>query len=145
MKIYTSYYYQLRNFPTNLVGLSTAMWPPKYITLGKKDDRGVIVIDCPPLKPGKECEGLCNGKCSPPHPQDCAFLQTYEAQLCKLDFNEFLNKLQKLKLQIEAGEQLDDVSFAIIVYEKWDKLCSERGPIQNWLRKNGIEVEEWHK
>jgi len=144
MKIYTSYWAMVRNFPKNLVGLNTTIWPPKWRPLGK-DKRGVIVVDCPPLKPGAECEGLCAGKCNPKHPSDCAFLKTYETQLCKFDFNEFLNKLEKLKLQIEAGELLDDVSFAIIVYEKWDNLCSERGPIQNWLRKNGIEVEEWQK
>ena len=34
MKLYTTYYYQIRNFPRNLIGLSTAMYPPKYIKLG---------------------------------------------------------------------------------------------------------------
>lgn len=144
MKIYTSYWAMVRNFPKNLVGLNTTIFPPKWRPLGQ-DNRGVWVIDCPPLKPGEECEGLCAGKCNPKHPEDCSFLQVYYQQLCKLDFNEFLDKLQKLKLQIEAGELLDNVSFAIIVYEKWDNLCSERGPIQKWLQENGIKIEEWHK
>ena len=144
MKIYTSYWAQVRNFPKNLVGLNTTIWPPKWRPLGK-DKNGVIVVDCPPLKPGAECEGLCCGKCEPKHPDTCSFLRVYSAQLFNLHFNDFLQSLEKLKLKICQNEQLDDVDFAIIVYEKWDNLCSERGPLQNWLQKNGIEVEEWHK
>jgi len=145
MKIYTSYYYQIRNFPPNLVGLSTAIWPPKYINLGEKDKRGVLVVDCPPLKPGAECEGLCAGKCNPKHPQDCSFLQVYYQQLCKLDFNDFINHLKKLKFEFCKNELLDDVDFALIVFETPTNPCSERFPLQNWMRKNGIEIEEWHK
>jgi hypothetical protein len=142
MKIYTSYWAMVRNFPKNLVGLNTTVWPPKWRPLGQ-DKRGVWVIDCPPLKPGIECDGLCNGKCEPKHPKDCQFLQTYYNQLCKLDFNNFLSHLEKLKLQIENGEQLDDVSFALIVFETPTNPCSERWKLQNWLKENGIEVEEW--
>lgn len=144
MKIYTSYWAQVRNFPKNLVGLNTTFWPPKWRPLGQ-DKRGVWVIDCPPLKPGKECEGLCAGKCEPKHPNDCSFLQVYYQQLCKLDFNDFLEHLKKLKLQIEKDEPLDDVSFALIVFETPQNMCSERQILQKWLQENGVEVEEWHK
>lgn len=34
MKLYTSYFAQLRNFPRNLVGLSTAVWNPKWLQSG---------------------------------------------------------------------------------------------------------------
>jgi len=142
MKIYTSYWAQVRNFPKNLVGLNTTVWPPKWRPLGQ-DKRGVIVVDCPPLKPGKECEGLCAGKCNPKHPEDCAFLETYYNQLCKINFNDFLQSLEKLKLQIEKGEALDDVSFALIVFESPTNCCSERWKLQKWLQENGIEIKEW--
>ena len=142
MKIYTSYWAQVRNFPKNLVGLNTTVWPPKWRPLGE-DKRGVWVIDCPPLKPGKECEGLCNGKCDPKHPNDCEFLKVYYDQLCKLDFNDFLQHLEKLKLHFCEGEALDDVDFALIVFETPTNSCSERFPLQKWLQKNGIEVKEW--
>lgn len=144
MKIYTSYWAQVRNFPKNLIGLNTTMWPPKWRPLGP-DKRGVWVIDCPPLKPGQECEGLCYGKCNPKHPNDCAFLQTYFSQLCKIDFNQFMENLQKLKFQFCKNEVLDDVDFALIVYETPTNSCSERFPLQKWLEKNGIKVEEWKK
>ena len=144
MKIYTSYWAQVRNFPKNLVGLNTTVWPPRWRPLGQ-DKRGVWVIDCPPLKPGQECEGLCAGKCNPKHPEDCKFLQVYYQQLCKLDFNDFLEHLKKLKLRFEEGEVLDDVSFALIVFETPTNSCSERTPITNWLKSHGVEVEEWKK
>ena len=144
MKIYTSYWAQVRNFPKNLIGLNTTFWPPKWRPLGE-DKRGVWVIDCPPLKPGKSCEGLCNGSCNPPHPNDCSFLKAYEAQLRKLDFNDFLKHLEKLKLRFCEGEVLDDVDFALIVFEAPTKSCSERIVLQKWLKENGVEVEEWRK
>lgn len=144
MKIYTSYWAQVRNFPKNLIGLNTTVWPPKWRPLGK-DKRGVLVIDCPPLKPGKECEGLCAGKCDPKHPQDCAFLKTYDQQLCKLDFNKFMDNLQRIRSKFCESEALDDVDFALIVFETPTNSCSERKSLQFWLKSHGVEVEEWHK
>ena len=143
MKLYISYWAQVRNFPKNLIGLNTTIWPPKWRPLGQ-DARGVLVIDCPPLKPGEECEGLCNGKCNPKHPNDCQFLNTYYEQLKKIDFNKFMFTMRRLHNNICENEKLDDVDFAIIVYEKYDNPCSERWPILKWLKENGVEIEEWH-
>lgn len=144
MKIYTSYWAQVRNFPKNLVGLNTTIYPPKWRPLGQ-DKRGVWVIDCPILKPGKECEGLCNGKCDPKHPNDCAFLDTYHEQLMKINMDEFSSHLTDLYYEITEGENLDTIDFALIVFEAPTNPCSERGALQSWLRYNGLEVEEWQK
>lgn len=145
MKFYTSYYYQIRNFPPNLIALSTAIWPPKYLNFGIPDKRGVICINCPPLQPGISCEGLCDGSCDPKHPKDCSFLKVYREQLDKIDFNNFIKSLDKIsKIFLNDYPNFETVNFAFIVYEKFDNPCSERGPIQDWLRANGIEVEEWH-
>lgn len=137
MKIYTSYWAQVRNFPTNLVGLNTTVWPPKYRPLGT-DKRGVTVINCKPLVPGRECEYLCRGTCDPPHPQDCSFLQTYRKQLDKINFNEFYTYIGEL------SKKYNNADFAFIVFEPPTHNCSERIPIQNWFHDNGIEIEEWH-
>lgn len=138
MKIYTSYWAQVRNFPKNLVGLNTTVWPPKYRPLGT-DARGVTVLNCKPLIPGRECEYLCRGKCEPAHPENCSFLQTYRKQLDKLNFNEFYNYMEELSVKYNNAD------FAFIVFEPPTRTCSERAPIQDWLRSNGIEVEEWQK
>ena len=142
MKIYTSYFAQLRKFPTNLIGLSTAAWNPKWRPMGK-DKRGVICVDCPPFKPGRECEGLCAGKCDPKHPQDCAFLKAYKAQLDKLNIISIKESLGKLATQIAYDEGFKDVDFAFLVYETPQNCCSERSMIQKWFKEHGIEVKEW--
>lgn len=144
MKLYTSYWGQVRNFPKNLVGLNTTVWPPRWRPFGK-DKNEVLVIDCFPLKPGAECAGLCNGKCEPKHPNDCKFLQTYLNQLRYIEFDHFMYQLQKLHDDICAGENLEDVDFAFIVFETPANPCSERWPIQQWLKENCVEIEEWHK
>jgi len=144
MKLYTSYFAQLRKFPTNLVGLSTAIWNPKWRPMGK-DKRGVICVDCPPFKPGYECEGLCRGTCDPKHPQDCAFLKAYKAQLDKINLSSLQESLGKLGTQIARDEGFTDVDFAFLVYETPTNPCSERVVIQQYFKEHGIEVEEWQK
>ena len=144
MKLYTSYWAQVRNFPTNLIGLNTTVWPPKWRPLGK-DKRGVWVIDCPPLKPGRECEGLCNGKCEPKHPENCKFLETYYNQLMKLDIDKFMDNLNRLYKQFCEDCSFNNVDFALIVFETPQNKCSERWPLQVWLNYYGIKVKEWNK
>lgn len=144
MKLYTSYFAQLRNFPPNLVGLSTAIWNPKWLNPGR-DKNGAIWLDIPPLKPGRECDGLCNGKCTSKHPNDCDFLKVYRKQLDRIDFKMLMEHLETLAQTIQLGENLEEVNFAFLVYEKYDNSCSERAIIQQWFRDNGMEIEEWHK
>lgn len=144
MKLYTSYFAQLRNFPSNLVGLSTAVWNPQWLN-PDRDKNGAIWLDIPPLKPGRECDGLCNGKCNPKHPHDCDFLKVYRKQLDKIDFKMFIEHLETLAKTIELGENLSEVNFAFLVYEKYDNPCSERVIIKQWFKDNGMEIEEWQK
>ena len=57
-----------------------------------------------------------------------------------------MEKLFRLKIAIEIGENLDEeVEFAFLVYETPQNPCSERTIIQKWFHENGIEIEEWHK
>lgn len=142
MEIYTSYWAQVRNFPQNLIGLNTTIWPPKWRPLGQ-DKRGIWVIDCPPFKPGLQCEGLCNGSCSPKHPDDCEFLKVYRNQLDDIDVEEFLTKLEKLANKFKENEHLDEVNFALIVYEAPQNMCSERQSILEWGAFTGLEIHEW--
>ena len=144
MTLYTSYFAQLRNFPPNLIGLSTAVWEPKWLQPGK-DKNGAIWLPTPPLKPGKSCDGLCNGKCNPKHPQDCSFLKEYRKQLDQINFEDFLRQLLELRDKIRAGEHLDDVDFALLVYETPQNPCSERVVIQQWFKDHGMEIKEWLK
>ena len=142
MKLYTSYFAQIRKFPTNLVGLSTAVWNPRWRPMGK-DTRGVICVDCPPFKPGASCSGLCNGKCDPKHPDDCAFLKEYKAQLDKINIVNLQNSLGTLATRIAKDEGLKDIDFAFLVYETPWNPCSERAAIQQYFKENKIKCIEW--
>ena len=142
MKIYTSYFAQLRKFPPNLIGLSTAIGNPYWRPMGK-DKRGVICVDCPPFKPGRECMGLCAGRCDPKHPEDCDFLKAYKAQLDKLNLYSIQESLGKLGTQIARDEGFTDVDFAFLVYETPTNPCSERVAIQQYFKEHGINVQEW--
>lgn len=141
MKIYTSYFAQMRNFPPNMISFSTATWNPKW--LSKNDPH--IWLDIPPLKPGEACEGLCNGKCANKQPEFCAFLKTYRKQLDMLDFNEIVSKIKAIALKIQQEEHFNGVDVAILVYETPRNKCSERIVIQQWFKDNGIEVAEWER
>lgn len=147
MKIYTSYFYQIRYFPKNLVPLSTCVWPPKYFgtpTTYFKDKRGVLCgLDIPPLKPGPSCNTLCVGKGCSKHPDSCEFLKKYYDQLTSLQFSSIIKSLQGLKERIEEGEKLQNVDFALIFYETPSNPCSERRIVQKWFKENGMEIKEW--
>ena len=145
MKLYTSYFAQIRNFPPNLVGLSTTMWPPKWLH-PHRTQNGIIWLTVPPLQPGSECEGLCAGKCNPKHPSDCAFLQTYYQQLQRIPMDKFIKKLEELAAKIQEKENFSrGVDFAFLVYETPNNPCSERAPLQKWFTTNNIKIQEWKK
>lgn len=146
MKLYTSYFYQTRFFPINLIGLSTAAWPPKYLEMDKKNKNGVIIINCHPLRPGPKCEGLCSGNCLTRHPHDCSFLQTYYEQLCQIDFHKFITQLKHLGDSIKQKENIkSEIDFAFLVYEAPQNICSERQIIQRWIKDHNIDIIEWSK
>ena len=142
MEIYTSYWANVRKFPPNLVGLNTTIWPPKWRPFGE-DKRGVLVIDCPPFKPGPQCAGLCNGKCAIKDPDHCKFLDTYYCQLEDLDCVKFINNLERISNQLKQDKGFDDVDFALIVYEAPTNECSERQAIWRWGAWAGFEIKEW--
>lgn len=151
MKIYTSYFYQIRFFPPNLIPISTAAWDPKWFHANKdqkyqfKDKRGVINgIRADIFAPGPNLSGYCSKTCKQT-PPTCSFLLRYRAQLEQLDFRTILQKFERLAEMIQSREGFEDVNFALIFHEVPDNSCSERAPVQQWFANHGIEVQEWIK
>ena len=143
MKIYTSYFYQIRYFPKNLIPLSTAVWPPKWYKYGV-DKRGVLNgITARPFVPDESCSNLCRGleTCNSNN-KDCAFLKAYKTQLDNLSITEILQRFKTMseKLYPEFGA----VDFALIFHEAPNNPCSERWPVQQWFKEYGIPICEWH-
>lgn len=146
MKLYTSYWARVRHFPSNLVILNTTVYPPHwYGPIGQIDKNGVISLTCSPLRPGASCDGLCNGKCEPKHPTDCAFLREYRKQLDAIDFPAFMDHLLDLRERLRIDFPLDeDFDFAFVFFETPSNPCSERWPVQDWFRAHSVEIEEWN-
>lgn len=148
-KICTSYFYQIRFFPTTVVPISTAKWAPKWY--GKSpylDKRGVLCgYSLSAFAPGAGCEGLCHGRegCSL-SPPSCPFLTAYRDQLDQLDYALLMSKLGQLekKIQLFLGTS-EEITFALMVHEAPTNPCSERAPIQQWFASHGHPIVEWLK
>ena len=152
MKILTSYFYQIRNFKPTMVPLSTALFDPRYYHKGFGmdyqfyDKNGVLNgMRAEPFVPGEACEGLCQGPdhCPTRAPAQCKFLNTYLEQLRKLDFEEIIERFEKLEKKIQETKNLEDeLTFVLIVYETPRNPCSERWAIHKWFKENGYEIKE---
>lgn len=138
-----------------MIPLSTAVWDPRWFHQGKghkfqfKDKNGVWNgIRAEEFAPGPMCEGLCHGpkECITHNPQECEFLKTYRKQLNLLDFNNIMERLEKLGRAVQSKEDFDEEPIVIlIVYEAPTNPCSERRIIQEWFADNGYILEEFHR
>ena len=154
MKIYTSYFYQVRFFTPNIIPLSTAIWDPKWFHQNKgqdyqwKDKNGVWNgLRAPVFAPGPMCENLCRGpeSCDTHDPTKCLFLKTYRYQLDQLDYNEIISRCENIANKIKEVEQFDEEPVIILlVHEATNNPCSERRVIQEWFASHGKEVIEWN-
>ena len=155
MRIYTSYFYQVRNFTSDMVPLSTAVSDPRWYHafLGKDhqfvDKRGVLNgLRFEIFKPGKSCNNLCMGpnKCEY-EPADCKFLQKYAEQLDVISIKGIIRTLKNMepKLISNLCPDAKEITYVFLVHEAPCNPCSERSVIQAWFRKNGYDVQEWSK
>lgn len=151
MKLYTSYFYQIRFFPPNLVPLSTALYDPTWYHRNKGknhvylDKRGVINgLRVETLHPDESCEDLCSGKPCDYTPDQCKFLKKYRKQLEKIDFDKFIEWCHWFaKTYKEAQHIKGEVSLAFIFHETPDNPCSERVAFQQWFRDHNMVIDEF--
>lgn len=148
MKLFTSYFYQIRFFKPYMIPLSTAMWDPKwfhnnknqsYVFLDKNNVYNGLRID--PLVPGNTCNNLCRGpeKCLSLNPNTCQFLVNYRAQLDQIDCDELYNDLENLQ---SINHTDDELCIVFIFHETPNNPCSERRVVQEWFRDNGYSINE---
>lgn len=152
MKIYTSYFYQIRFFKPYMIPLSTAMFDPKWFHQFKnknyhfKDKNGVLNgLRAEPFVPNNECNGECRGleNCDIKNPNECLFLKNYYKQLSQLNFQEILKRFKVLAEKIKRNENLkEEPIMVLIVYETPNNKCSEREIIHKWFKDNNYPIEE---
>lgn len=152
MKIYVSYFYQVRFFPKNLIPLSTAHSDPKWYHANQGlhyqffDKRGVLNgLRAEPFVPQMTSDGECSGQPCTHSPLNCGFLSNYHKQLNMLDFNLIMERFTKLHDKLAADLQCPDVDFALMVYEAPANPCSERQIILKWFAEHGMPIQEWRK
>ena len=148
MKIYTSYFYQIRNFKQNMVPISTALSDPEWFKppIGKEyyiDKRGIICgLRYEPLIVQRYGTKTCIGEhsiCPFVHYQPyyyCEMLQEYRQLLETIDFNKMI-KAFKFCLN-----KFNKDTIVLIVYEAPNNLCSERISLQNYFCSHGIKCKE---
>lgn len=155
MKIYISYFYMVRFMKPYMIPLSTAKFAPQWFHQGKgaqfqwKDKNGVWNgLRAPDFAPGPICEGLCSGQseCLTHDPNSCLFLRAYRYQLDQLDYNNILQRCEKIANQIKSYENFQEEPIIILlVHEAPNNPCSERKVIQDWFASHGTTVKEWSK
>lgn len=147
MKIYTSYFYQIRHFKRHMIPLSTAVWDPKWFHQHAmtvyKDKNGVYngfrIEEFVPRN--HECRGFDD--CDAQVRGECNFLKQYRQQLDELDFDSVTEFFDQLCLTVNQWEHFEEEPvIVLIVYESPENPCSERRVIQEWFKDHGVIVEE---
>jgi hypothetical protein len=151
MKVYTSYFYQIRNFKPNMIPISTAMWDPKWYHDNKSydykfiDRHGVVNgIRLKEFSPSPYISDYC-GDCKHEkyNPKECPFLKEYADQLDSYQFDKVMRWLTTTMSVAKRDMHLSDEPIPVlIVYETPDNGCSERDIIQAYFNKHGVECAE---
>ena len=161
IKIYTSYFYQVRNMRPGDLAFSTALGDPAWFHdfTGDKqykfiDKRGVLnglraEPFCPRLDLRPEDE--CRGRTGCPHletnlPWYCNFLLEYYDHLKTLDPENIEERFLKVgESWQEFNNKEMDITYILLVHEAPTNPCSERVMLQRWLSEKGFGGEEWNK
>ena len=142
IKIYTSYFYQIRNFKQNMIPISTCLSDPKWFKppKGKEyyiDKRGIICgLRYEPLIVQSQGTHYCpcenkkalNGK--------CPTMQEYRQLLETVDFNRMIKAFNF------CLNKFNKDTIVLIVYEAPNNFCSERESLQNYFISHGLECNE---
>lgn len=151
MKFFITYFYNVRFLSPNSIAVSTAVWDPKWFHNFNGDS---IFIDkrglyngyrIPELSPSKiehvDCGDTCNKDFN-----SCRFLKEYRDYIYSLDFNYIKNKLLGLAESLKYERNLRATpNIYLLVHEKPDNPCSERGVLVSWFKDNNISLEEFKK
>ena len=143
MKVYISYFYQLRNLPENILPISTALCWPKWMKIPKGkiiryQERLWVGTSLKELSPAEINCNDCVG-CSKELAGNCNFTKLYYEYLQTLDFSEVMSRIEKAANYFKCSE------VCLMVYEAPTNPCSERASLIRWFSENGYDLQEWQK
>ena len=150
MKIFITYFYNIRFFKPNTIPISTAVWDPKWFhnfqghEIIFKDKNNVVNgIRYPDLSPANIAP-CC--RCENKDPTTCQFIKDYAEYLDTLDFDKVYSDLTFIG---NKGKEIlkfdEEPEICLMVYEKPDNPCSERKSLIEYFNKHGIPITEWNK
>ena len=152
IEVYTSYFYQVRNMRPGCLAFSTALSDPKWFNKGQPyfDKNNVLVgLRAEPFVPRLELENPCTGPKECEHraldiPWNCEFIEAYYNMLQKLDPKEIEQRFVSVGERYLAHLNQDiPLTYILLVHEAPTNPCSERRPLQKWLKENNMGGEEW--
>ena len=150
MKIFITYFYNIRFFKPHTIPISTAVWDPKWYhdfqghEIIFKDKNNVLNgIRYPDLSPANIAP-CC--PCENKDPTTCQFIKDYAEYLDTLDFDKVYSDLTFIG---NKGKEIlkfdEEPEICLMVYEKPDNPCSERKSLIEYFNKHGIPITEWNK
>ena len=150
MKIFITYFYNIRFFKPHTIPISTAVWDPKWFhnfqghEIIFKDKNNVLNgIRYPDLSPANIAP-CC--PCENKDPNNCQFIKDYTEYLDTLDFDKVYSDLMFIG---NKGKEIlkfdEEPEICLMVYEKPDNPCSERKSLMEYFNKHGIPITEWNK
>lgn len=146
MQIYTSYFYQIRNFKPYMIPVSTALSDPIWYRPPHGeffiDKRGVINgLRYEPLIVQGHCQHQC--PCYEKNVNKCVWLQEYRKLLSALDINIITKAFEHCQEFVakKLGLQQEPV-IVLMVYETPQNPCSERIALQDFFTLRGYPCKE---
>ena len=141
-----SYFPMVRYFKANQIGISTAVWDPKYWTYGLNRNSSVTGISEKVLSPTlveQYCCKECTYKKDLPN---CPFLTAYRNYLDTVDFNYLMTEFKRIAEDVKKiNNYVGEPEIILLVYETPDNPCSERAALVGYFKKHDIVVEEYKK
>lgn len=150
MKIFITYFYNIRFFKPHMIPISTAVWDPKWYhdfrghDIIFKDKNNVLNgIRYPDLSPANIAP-CC--PCENKNPNNCQFIKDYANYLDTLNFDKVYSDLMFIANKSKEILKFDEEpEICLMVYEKPDNPCSERKSLIEYFNKHGITITEWNR
>ena len=146
VRISISYFPLVRYFLPNQIGVSTAVWKPKYWSYGltkRGSFQGIEERALAPVQIEQYCCKECPHKVTIPN---CPFLTAYRNYLNTVDINYLLSEFKRITEDVKKINNYEgEPEIILLVYETPDNPCSERQPLIDYFEKHGIKIEEYVK
>lgn len=148
MKYFISTFYNIRYFRPHQIGISTAVWQPKYWKYEQNKNGAVMGICEPLLSPAKLSEEvICQRDCQYKNDvPNCPFLVSYREYLETIDFEKLLTEFERIANEVKKiNNYQQDPEIILLVYEAANNPCSERLELVKLFENHGIILKEWTK